>query len=188
MSLVPEFEIGLWNGWILVLFLLLHATILTVIFKKTSQKMDTEEDFPYQGLERKADSFRKVILLVAFIYGIFLPLKLETPWLYIGIIIFILGLFAYTVVIINWATTPLDRPVTKGLYRFPRHPMYITQYIAFIGIGIASASWLFLLLIILFATAVSMLSSREERLCIKRYGDAYKEYMDKTPKLMGLSK
>ena len=148
--------------------------------------MDTEEDFPYQGLERKADSFRKVILPLAFIYGIFLPLKLETPWLYIGIIIFILGLFAYTVVIINWATTPLDKPVTKGLYKYSKHPMYITQYMAFIGIGIASASWLFLLLIILFSTAVTMPAAREERLCIKRYGDAYREYIDKTSRFIGL--
>jgi len=164
MSLVPEFEIGLWNAWILVLFLLLHATILTIIFRKTSQKMDTEGDFPYQGFESRADSFRK------------------------GLIIFISGLVAYTIVMINWAATPLDKPITSGLYQYSRHPMYITQNIVFIGVGIASASWLFLLLIILFFAAVSMLAPREERLCIKRYGDSYRWYMDKTSRWIGIPK
>jgi protein-S-isoprenylcysteine O-methyltransferase Ste14 len=89
---------------------------------------------------------------------------------------------------INWAATPLDKPITSGLYQYSRHPMYITQNIVFIGVGIASASWLFLLLIILFFAAVSMLAPREERLCIKRYGDSYKWYMDKTSRWIGLPK
>jgi len=33
MSLVPEFEIGLWNAWILTLYLPLHPLIMMLIDK-----------------------------------------------------------------------------------------------------------------------------------------------------------
>jgi hypothetical protein len=47
------------------------------------------------------------------------------------------------------ANSPVDEPVTKGLYRYSRHPMYVILPLIFIGTSIVSASWLFLLLSIL---------------------------------------
>ena len=74
------------------------------------------------------------------IYSIFLPLKLGTIWFYVGLPITLIGLATYTIVLVNWANTPPGEPVTKELYRYSRHPMYVTTFLFFLGVSIATAS------------------------------------------------
>jgi len=83
-----------------------------------------------------------------------------------------------TLLLANFATTPWDEPIIKGLYRYSRHPMYITSSLFLLGVGIASASWLFLLLSILFAISHFTNAIPEERFCLRQYGEAYREYMN----------
>jgi protein-S-isoprenylcysteine O-methyltransferase Ste14 len=89
---------------------------------------------------------------------------------------------------VNIATTPVDRPVTRGLYRYSRHPMYVASFIAPIGAGIASASWLFLLLSVLCIITHFMNGIFEERLCLETYGSDYQEYLNRTPRWIGIPK
>ena len=89
----------------------------------------------------------------------------------------------------NFATTSIDNePITKGLYRYSRHPMYITQLVMFIGVGIASASWVFLLFSIVYTALSFVIAVPEERFCLEKYGDTYREYMNRTPKHIGMPK
>ena len=92
------------------------------------------------------------------------------------------------VVKINWATTPLDKLITGGLYRYSRNPAYVASFLQFIGVGIASASWLFLLLVVVSIIANSRLAITEERYCLEKYGDVYRQYLNKTPRWIGLPK
>jgi len=94
----------------------------------------------------------------------------------------------YTIVTVNFATTPLDDPVTKGLYRYSRNPQYLTEFLMFIGVGIASASWIFLLFSIVYSIFMLSFASSEEHFCLEKYGDAYREYMNKTPRYIGMPK
>lgn len=82
----------------------------------------------------------------------------------------------------------MNRPATKGIYRISRNPSYLGGFLIFIGIGIASASWLFLLLIAIFIILQHILIGAEERWCLEKYGDAYREYMNRTPKWIGTPK
>jgi len=84
--------------------------------------------------------------------------------------------------------TPINRPATEGLYRISRNPIYFGTFLMFIGIGIACASWLFLLLIIVFIALYDILIAPEERWCLEKYGDTYREYMNRTPKWIGSPK
>ena len=130
-----------------------------------------------------------IIWLLACIYSIFLPLRLGTIWFYVGFPISIVGLITYTTVIVSFASTPVDdEPLTKGLYRYSRHPMYITQLVMFIGVGIASVSWVFLLFSIVYTVLSFVIAIPEERFCFEKYGDAYREYMDRTPRWVGIPK
>ncbi len=129
-----------------------------------------------------------IIFLLMVIYSIFLPLKLGTVWFYSGLPIYLLALILYLMVFVGFATTPSNKPVTKGIYRYSRHPMYVTSFVLFIGMGIASASWVFLLLSVLFIILVSLSVVSEERFCLKFYGDTYREYMNRTPKWIGIPK
>ena len=186
MSLVPAFEIGLWNVWILVFPLVLIPAVLTSVKKGVFKK--TESNVNLSKSERIVFAFSKVVLALLFLYSIFLPLKLGTLWFYVGLPISLLGTVMYFFVSVNIATTPVDRPVTTGLYRYSRHPMYVASFIAPIGAGIASASWLFLLLSVLCIITHFMNGIFEERMCLEAYGNAYRDYMKKTPRWLGIPK
>lgn len=140
------------------------------------------------GTENKILIFSKVILFSLFIYSIFLPLQLGTIWFSIGLPIYLLGLILQTIAWVNVATNPVDEPVTKGLYRYSRHPMYVTLPLIVIGTGIASASWLFLLLSIVVIITHFYNAIREERVCLEAYGNAYRKYMNRTPRSIGIPK
>ena len=94
----------------------------------------------------------------------------------------------YIVVSVNIVNTPVDEPVTTGLYRYSRHPMYLASFLALVGAGIASASWLFLLLAIIVTITHFMNGIFEERLCLEAYGSIYQKYLNRTPRWIGVQK
>jgi protein-S-isoprenylcysteine O-methyltransferase Ste14 len=132
----------------------------------------------------------KIIYLPAIVYSVFLPLKLDTIWFYIGLPITLVGLLGSIVIMVNWAVTPVGKPVTKGLYRYSRHPIYITGVFMLLGVSIISASWIFLLFTIIFGIGITRLYliKIEEAQCLGYYKAAYREYMNKTPRWVGLPK
>jgi protein-S-isoprenylcysteine O-methyltransferase Ste14 len=194
MSLTPVFEIGLWNAWIFLLAgLFLHMVPPTLatkfsanLNKKFSEAAPT--DVYLNKNEKKISNVSLAFLLLLFIYTIFLPLKLATPWFYTGLAIFLLAEAVYMITIFPWAATPVDEPVTTGIYRYSRHPIYLTILFQLIGVGIATASWLFLLLTVVFMILFNSSVVPEERGCLEKYGESYRQYMEKTPRWLGLPK
>jgi len=183
LSIIPVFEIGLWNAWIFMLYHFLPMPLLMLIHKGLAKNVNE----PHSETEKKLYPVMWIIWLIALIYSIFLPLQLGTIWFYIGLPISIVGLITYTIAIATFATTSIDNePLTKGLYRYSRHPMYITQLVMFIGVGIASASWIFLLFSIVYTILSFVIANPEERFCLEKYGDIYREYMNMTPKWIGI--
>ncbi|UCE96705.1 MAG: isoprenylcysteine carboxylmethyltransferase family protein, partial [Candidatus Bathyarchaeota archaeon] len=147
-----------------------------------------EEMRRYNRKEKKLGNIVTVIFFASLIYGVFLPLKLWTAWFYVGLSIYLLGLVFLIMATLNFATTPLDKPVTKGAYHISRHPMSFGGFLAFIGMGIACISWILLLLAMVFIILMNALVIPEERWCLEKYGDAYQEYMDRTPRWIGIPK
>ncbi|MBA7626193.1 hypothetical protein ES703_33637 [subsurface metagenome] len=186
MSLTPAFEIGVWNAWILTLYLPVHPLLIMLIVKDANEKME----FPaYNKTEKIISIFTNFILFFGlFIYSIFLPLQLGTAWFYTGLAICVLGVAAWTIAMVNIANIPLGEPWAKGLYRYSRHPMVLSSYLIFIGAGIASASWIFLLFSIVLIILSAVLVTAEERHCLEKFGDAYREYMNRTPRWIGIPK
>ena len=190
MSLVPAFQIGVWNAWILMLYYPLHPIIMLLIDKLVGtggmfQKMGSS---PYYRKEKIAFISANVLGFLLVLYSIFLPLKLGSAWFYVGIAIYLFGLVMFIMAIVNIATTPLGEPFVKGLYRYSRHPMVFFSFFTFIGVGIATASWLFLLLSIVVIILFTIYVIAEERGCCERYADAYREYMNRTPRWIGIPK
>jgi protein-S-isoprenylcysteine O-methyltransferase Ste14 len=130
-----------------------------------------------------------VIAFLLLLYSIFLPLRMGTVWFYIGLTIALLGLAIYTMVIVSFATTALDSEVmTKGPFRYSRHPMYLSSSLAYIGVGIACISWIFLLFSVAYMVLSMISTVPEERFLLAKYGDSYHEYMNKTPRWIGIPK
>ena len=189
MSLIPAFEIGVWNAWIFTIWLLIPFFLepLNIIPKGREEGSDFTAEFG--KMQKYVRHSMHIIHLLLIIYSIFVPLKLGTVWFYAGLPIYLLGLVSYAMVWVGFATTPPDKPVTRGVYRYSRNPMYLSTIILFVGIGIATASWVFLLLpVVYMIMPLLRMVEAEERHCLKVYGDAYREYMKRTPRWIGIPK
>jgi protein-S-isoprenylcysteine O-methyltransferase Ste14 len=85
------------------------------------------------------------------------------------------------------ASAPLDKPVTTGVYRITRNPEYFSGFLQYLGIGISCLSWVFILCAVAWITSfhIEVVQSEEPSL-IEKYGDTYKEYMNRTPRWIGI--
>ena len=186
MSLIPAFEIGVWNAWIFMVLLFLIPTI--AMYAKSGIFKKSESAAELSRTEQRVFVISKLVLMLTFIYSIFLPLQPGTAWFYTGLPIGLLGLVLYVVISATIVRTPVDEPITGGIYRFSRHPMYVFGFLAPLGAGIAAASWLFILLTIILIITHCRNGIAEERSCLAAFGDIYREYMNRTPRWIGLPK
>jgi len=189
MSLAPVFEIGLWNAWILQLLFFLTMIVPDFLIGKEGRKRTKRmsQFVPFNRAEKiLAYSTHVIIMPFVVVYSIFLPLETNTVWLYVGLPIFAVSLVMYVVTILNIATTPVDEPVTKGVYRILRHPIYFGGFLMYIGVGIACASWVVLLCAVLWLVLFHIVVPTEERFLVEKYGGAYQEYMNSTPRWIGI--
>jgi len=187
MTLVPAFEIGVWNAWIFMLYEVLTFPFFFRVARGRAPE-DTSQVAAMPKAKRIILYSSKIIYIPALIYSIFLPIKLGTVWFYVGLPITLIGLITSTIVLVNWATSPHGEPVTRGLYRYSRHPMYVTSFVFFLGVSIATASWVFLLFTLLLTAACVYFAPVEEKGCLAQYGNAYREYMNRTPRWIGIPK
>jgi protein-S-isoprenylcysteine O-methyltransferase Ste14 len=193
MSLVPAFEIGLWNAWVFMVLLLATTTALPLLMDK-EKKMDKRvEGEPTWGEQNKTAKVslvitHMVIMPFTLLYSVFLPLKLGTLWFVVGLPICLFGLAMGLMFSISFMTAPLGEPITTGVYAISRNPGYLAFFLVCVGIGIAYASWVFLLCALVWIVTWHFGVVEEERVLLKRYGDAYREYMNRTPRWIGFPK
>ena len=190
MSLIPDFELGFWNAWIFMgPSVLLMLLCLLVMIRKDAPGGPARVPCKSKTTLLVA-SLSKIIVFPAAVYSVFVPLELGTVWFYVGLPIALIGLAGSLAVLVSWAITPAGEPVTRGFYRYSRHPMYVTMVLLLLGVSIASASWDFLLFAIITAVGVTRpyFVKIEEAQCLGHYGASYREYMERTPRWLGMPK
>ena len=192
MTFIPAFKIGIWNAWILWVLQFL-SMITPNFFMSEEAKIRTKRAPQFVPLDKKREkilalSTHVLIMPFSIIYSIFLPLQIGTAWFYTGLVIFILALVMSIMTTVSFAATPVDKPVTNGIYRISRHPIYFSGFLLNLSIGIVCASWVIMLCAILWIVFFHIVVPTEERFLIGQYGDAYREHMNKTPRWIGMLK
>jgi protein-S-isoprenylcysteine O-methyltransferase Ste14 len=77
--------------------------------------------------------------------------------------------------------------ISTGLYKFIRHPGYLGQIIIFMGISISISNWLSILLMMIPVTLGYLYRIKvEEKFMTDQFGDAYKDYQDRTKRIIPL--
>ena len=188
MSLIPVFEIGVWNAWIFTVWLLIQTLAMRLVSKEVYQRASYPPDMKISYANRIANYISNPLWLLTTAYSIFLPFKLGTVWFYAGLVIFVAGLVTNILVTISFTSTPMNEPITRGVYRYSRHPGYASLLLIYLSVSIASASWVFLLVTIMLVVLLSICVKDEEQYCLERYGLAYSEYMNRTPRWLGIPK
>jgi protein-S-isoprenylcysteine O-methyltransferase Ste14 len=184
MSLVPTFELGLWNAWVFILPLVMISIFGVRLFGKRVSGENSSDT----KIEKVSFVCMHLIVIASYVYSVFLPLKLDTLWFYLALLIYLSGMLITIIATLNFATTPVNKPVTKGIYTFSRNPMYVGESLINISIGIACVSWIFFLVTGILAIFEHNIVVSEERFCLKKYGGAYRDYMNSTPRWIGLPK
>ena len=183
MELIPTLEIGLLNGWILLCLVYSKFGILLILFPKdVVPRLYNYDRSSWSKRQRAFYIIGKLLALVCLVLIIFTPLKIGANIFIPGIILFALGLAGFITALFNFKNTPLDQPVTRGLYRISRHPQVLMLFIMSIGICITIGSGLVLFIVIISSLFLHSRDLAEEEACIERYGDAYRAYMKRVPR------
>jgi protein-S-isoprenylcysteine O-methyltransferase Ste14 len=181
MELFPALQIGWLNGWVLLCILYSIFGVLLLAFpKEVVRRLYDRSD--WSRMQRVLILIGKLMALVWFPLVIFTPLKIGTPVFVLGTVIFALGLVGFVVALFNFRNTPLDQPVTKGLYRISRNPQQFMLLVSGVGISVAIGSWLALLTIVLGLAFAHFRILAEEGTCLRQYGDSYRVYMERVPR------
>ena len=183
-----DFNIG-WDyaWWFPAVYLVVTAVIMVIYGKGFTRKFLR---FPGAMFKGKIPTILSSTLFSRGIlaYAIFLPLETGSAWLWIGLVFFSISTVLYGISVINFARTPLDEPVIRGMYRISRHPVQVLAIIMSVGIGIATLSWIIIIASVLLAIVSYPTFLVQERSCLEMYGSTYHKYMQRTPRWLGIPK
>lgn len=181
MEFFPELELGLYNGWLpILLFYVIYGIILVVFPREVVSRLYERSGWT-RGM-KITRVFGVILIFSWMIIATLTPLKLDSPAFIIGGLIYLLGLVCFVVSLLNYRDTPLDQPVTKGLYRISRNPQHVTLFLSFLGVSIAIGSWSATVAILVAVVLGHMRILAEERACLQQYGDSFESYMEQVPR------
>lgn len=139
----------------------------------------------------------KTILLVSLQFFFIFLLLSSFPLNKISLSAYIFMLFSF--VLILWALIAMQKSklrilpepsanailITKGPYRFIRHPMYTAILLGSIGLLINYFTWLRLAIAVALAIVLLIKLNWEEKMLSQKF-DEYKEYMKHTRRILPL--
>jgi len=74
--------------------------------------------------------------------------------------------------------------VTDGPYRYVRNPIYLGSFVFILALGVLAANWLLLVPALFLIVLVHRQIPNEEAMLLDRFGDEYREYWKRTPRLL----
>ena len=82
------------------------------------------------------------------------------------------------------ATRTEHKLVTTGPYRWVRHPLYTVGSSLFIAFGMMADNWFIAMLGVLAFMGMAIRTPKEEANLIEKFGDEYREYMQRTGRFL----
>ena len=102
--------------------------------------------------------------------------------LVIGFLLIVIGVIGVRIAVINFVNTPINEPVTGGLYKYSRNPQEVMLTVIFIGAGISISSWGALIILAIDRIINHASIVAQEQSCIRQYGESYKQYLKEVPR------
>lgn len=172
----------LFGGWLFVLiYLMLNWVLLKIYPEHFSKRFFTKQTYRTKA-QRYSSKAYSVLLNVTLAYALFVHASLKQPYFYIGMITYLISGALYTISLTDYASTPPDTPVTKGIYKVTRHPQQILTELMFIGCALALSSPAIFISGVAQLVLLNWSMQSQEQYCIERYGERYREYMKRTPR------
>lgn len=164
-------------GFLLIPLLLIRYALLALLSREAFRR--AAHFAPMAGRERWAYWVYQATSLGAIVYVFFLAVRADSIWFYIGLGAYAAGSALLAASVVSYAKPKGSGINTGGVYGFSRNPMYIAYFLYFLGCaGMAGSP------VLLAAALVNQMSAHfiilsEERWCLYKFGDEYREYRDK---------
>jgi protein-S-isoprenylcysteine O-methyltransferase Ste14 len=190
-----------------IIFRILAAAILITSMGISGYSRSKADRSTGERLSRKADG--NLMMTIIRIGGLVLWLspfmyllnpawmdwsKLNLPeivrWLGVGAGTICIGLLYWLFSSIGSGITPVSatrkehKLVTSGIYRWVRHPLYTVGAFLFVSFGLMADNWFIILLGALAFTVMAIRTPKEEANLIEKFGDEYREYMERTGRFL----
>lgn len=165
------------NAFLLVIpFILIRFVLLSIIDKEALKRASFFA--PLIGKEKVAYGFYQISTILIFIYLCFLKITTDSFWYYVGLVIYGLGILLCIVSVLNFARPAENGINLKGFYQVSRNPMYVANFIYFLGCVLLTQSFILSAILIVFQISAHWIILSEERWCVKEFGEEYIDYMN----------
>ncbi|MFN2282324.1 MAG: methyltransferase family protein [Anaerolineales bacterium] len=181
MQLFPPLRIGWLNGWIpIVVFYASYLVLLKIFPRETVSRL-----YDNSGWTDDQARYARIGLpfaLAALLLIVFTPLAIGKPVFWIGLTLALIGQVGFFSALHSFNITPLDQPVTQGLYRVSRNPQWVAFALVVLGFSLMVGSWTILALLCVRLAMNHFRILGEERALETQYGEAYLEYKRTIPR------
>lgn len=187
MNIQEFISIGWSNGWwFTAIFGLVNLFFLMKYPRCFSKRL-----LRFPPFKSKFDKVISMISVVLFmrgimVYTLFVTIKIGTILFYVGLIVYVIGLILYTGAMGAYATTEIQKPVVTGVYRVSRHPMQVFSLFMWVGVGLATHSWIILAICCVQPFLSYWFLKAQEEYCLVQYGEMYRDYLQNTPRYLGI--
>jgi len=172
------------NGFCLVIpLLIIRFGWLSILNKQAVQRAGYYA--PVQAGEVLPSYIYQVSNVALFLYLFWTKIEADfSLYFYGGVICYCIGILLCIIATMNFAFPNAEGLNTNGLYYFSRNPMYIAYFVYFLGTCLLTQSGILFAILVFFQISAHWIILSEERWCIEKFGNSYKEYMDKVPRYL----
>jgi protein-S-isoprenylcysteine O-methyltransferase Ste14 len=132
------------------------------------------------------DNVLMIILGVAFCLNI-IVINLSPPinqeLVAAGYTIFAIGAFLYIISVLSLRRKGITRIVDSGVYGIVRHPMYLGAIIMFFSHIFLGQNWIVTVSTLAAIACCYLIILSDEEQNIQKFGDEYRRYMKKVPRI-----
>jgi protein-S-isoprenylcysteine O-methyltransferase Ste14 len=183
MDLLPKFQAGLWNGWIPFIIYFIGLIISASLYSKEARvwlfnnpQDENNNIFKYIRL------FGQLAMVAYILMMVFTPMRISDPVFLAGATVYFIGLVLEMSALYYFRKAPADQPVVNGPYRISRNPQGGGLFMVLLGSAIAVGVWLYIMVVVLVGIIYHKQILDEEKACIKKYEESYREYMKRIPR------
>ena len=183
MDLLPKFQVGILNGWIPLVIYFIGLIVSASLYSKEGRvwlfnnpQDENNNVFKYIRL------FGQLAMVANILMMVITPMRIGNPAFLVGALVYFIGFVLEMSALYYFRKTPVSQPAVNGPYRVSRNPQWLGLFFVLLGSAIAVGVWLYIGLVVLVGIIYHKQILDEEKACIKKYGDSYREYMERIPR------
>ncbi len=183
MELVPELKLTLMNGGIFLIALYI-LQFINLTFVSTEMRKKLIDRSTFSRKQWNLTFVSKLLGVCVMILMFLTPITSQSVEFLFGVGIYCIGIIGLRISVLNFISTPIDQPVTTGLYKFSRNPQETMLILIFLGITLIIGSGIVLILLIISKLFSHYQILAQENACLELYGEAYQDYMQRVPRYL----